>query len=90
MANKDIFYNPDVQETHRELKKFLKNYQKTGESFIRWINGTCRTPETRDEELQNYICEKYSYVTEIEFSKEIKTYGNSIMQIIKKDFFKII
>src|SRR5690606_24281637 len=86
MSSKDIVYNPNTSDVDRELKKLVSNFQKSGNEFIRWMNTTCKQPnllEANDEQLE-LIGQRYSYGTEIEYNKEIKTCSSDIFGIIQK------
>lgn len=85
ISSKEIMYNPN-DDIDLILKKFVLNFGKSGNEFIRWLNGSCKTPDTKDliEEKFEQIAQHYSYGTEIENNKDIRSFINSLFGIIQK------
>ena len=76
ISNKEVLYNPNSNEIDMELKtRLITAFQNTGKEFIRWMNGTCKTPsiENVEEKDKEYIRNKYSYGTEIDDNQDLKT-----------------
>ena len=77
ISNKEVLYNPNSNEIDMELKKrLIESFENTGKEFIRWMNGTCKTPsiENVEEKDKEYIRNKYSYGTEISDNQDLKTF----------------
>ena len=84
---KEVLYNPAANEIDLELKsRLISSFQNTGREFIRWMDGTCKTPslELAEEKDKEYIRTRYSYGTEIADNQDLKTYINKILNTIGK------
>jgi hypothetical protein len=87
ISNKEVLYNPNSNEIDMELKtRLITCFQNTGKEFIRWMNGTCKTPsiENVEEKDKEYIRNKYSYGTEIDDNQDLKTFVSKLYERLTK------
>ena len=87
ISNKEVLYNPNSNEIDMELKtRLITAFQNTGKEFIRWMNGTCKTPsiENVEEKDKEYIRNKYSYGTEIDDNQDLKTIVSKLYERLNK------
>ena len=87
ITSKEVLYNPNSNEIDMELKtRLITCFQNTGKEFIRWMNGTCKTPsiENVEEKDKEYIRNKYSYGTEIDDNQDLKTLVSKLYERLNK------
>ena len=84
ISPKEILYYPEKIEIDNILTKLVKNFQNTGNDFIRWMRGTCIAPDVSDlpEDKHEIISNNYSYGTCINNNSDIKHYGQKLFNFV--------
>ena len=87
ISSKEVLYNPNSNQIDMDIKtRLITCFQNTGKEFIRWMNGTCKTPsiENVEEKDREYIKNKYSYGTEIDDNQDLKTFVSKLYERLNK------
>ena len=87
VSNREINFNPNAGEITKEIEgRLTKAFAKLGEEFIRWMDGTCKSPniEYAEETDKEYIKDNFSYAADLKANKDIIQCMNLLGGILGK------